>query len=47
MATPLIDRLRIKPSMRVLLLNPIPEFGGLLGELPDDVAIDTTQPRGL
>ena len=41
MAAPLIDRLRIKPGMTVLLLNAPDDFAQKLEPLPADVTLET------
>ena len=46
MAAPLMDRLRIKPGMTVLLLNAPDDFVRTLEPLPADVTLDT-RPDGL
>ena len=42
MAAPLIDRLRIRPGMRVLVLNAPDSFAQKLGPLPEGVVLKTS-----
>jgi hypothetical protein len=39
--TPLPDKLGFKPDQRVAFVNAPPDFGGLLGELPAGVRLQT------
>lgn len=40
--TPLVQKLGIKPGHRVLFINPPSDFHATLGQLPDDVVVQTS-----
>jgi len=44
MPAPLTQKLRIKPGMRIMVLNPPPGYAGALGPLPEGVTT-VSRPR--
>jgi hypothetical protein len=45
--TPLLQKLGIKPGMRVLMLDAPRDFGGTLGKLPEGVKLEKESARDL